>query len=187
MTKVELKRATRIRQGNDRLRQDILNYLATHNVMTIASCHKNVSWAAAVFYASEGFDLYFFSSPRSRHGKNMAANPVVSAAIHEDYRGWKEIRGIQLEGRVERLRSAKLQARFWEVYGRKFPFIKEFLRQGQAQEELRSKLSRIRRYRIVPTAVWYLDNRRGFGHREKLDLLGTKPTSPRRRRTRQSS
>ncbi|MBI1956555.1 MAG: pyridoxamine 5'-phosphate oxidase family protein [Acidobacteria bacterium] len=154
----------------DRLRRDILKYLKTHNVMTISSCHKNVPWAAAVFYASDGFDLYFFSNPRSRHGKNMAANPVVSAAIHEDYRDWQEIRGIQLEGRAELLRSPKLQARFWEVYSRKFPFVKEFLRQGQATAELRSKLSRIRLYRIVPTAVWYLDNRRGFGHREKLDL-----------------
>ena len=45
------------------LRTEILSYLATHNVMTIASCHENLPWAAAVFYASDGFDLYFLSNP----------------------------------------------------------------------------------------------------------------------------
>ncbi len=107
----------------DQLRRDILEYLETHNVMTIASCSgdKDVPWAAAVFYASDGLDLYFFSNPRSRHGVNMAANAEVSAAIHEDYSNWREIRGIQLEGRAERLRGLKMQARFWKVYTKKSP------------------------------------------------------------------
>lgn len=158
------------------LRQSILAYLQTHNVMTIASCHENVPWAAAVFYASDEFDLYFFSNPKSRHGVNMAANAVVSAAIHEDYRDWRAIRGIQLEGRAERLRSLKLQARFWEVYLKKFPFVKQFFSgSGQAgglRDMLKTKLTGIRLYRIVPPTVYYIDNSRGFGHRERLDLSG---------------
>ncbi len=91
--------------ASDPLRQEILSYLTTHNVMTIASCDRNVPWAAAVFYANDEFDLYFFSNPKSRHGGNMTANRLVSAAIHEDYSDWRAIRGIQLEGRAERLRS----------------------------------------------------------------------------------
>lgn len=152
------------------LRRDILAYLATHNVMTIASCDKNVPWAAAVFYASDEFDLYFFSSPKSRHGMNMAANSAVSAAIHEDYSDWRAIRGIQLEGRAERLRSLKLQTRFWEVYLAKFPFVKQFFQAGSVGDILKTKLSGVRLYRIVPQTVYYIDNSRGFGHREMLDL-----------------
>ncbi|OFW02235.1 MAG: hypothetical protein A3G20_02620 [Acidobacteria bacterium RIFCSPLOWO2_12_FULL_59_11] len=155
--------------------------------MTIASCDRNVPWAAAVFYASEGFDLYFFSSPRSRHGKNMAANPAVSAAIHEDCRKWQEIKGVQLEGRAERLRSANLRARFWEIYLAKFPFVKEFFQSGPRRNVLKAKLKGVRLYRIVAATVWYLDNRRGFGHREEFHLSGTDVTVARRRRTRRSS
>ena len=157
-------------QETERLRQDILHYLETHNVMTIASCAKDVPWAAAVFYASDGLDLYFFSNPRSRHGVNMAANAEVSAAIHEDYRDWKQIRGIQLEGRAERLRGLKMQAWFWKVYTKKFPFVKQFFREGPLQGAVQRKLAGIRLYRIVPRAVWYLDNSRGFGHREMLEM-----------------
>jgi len=156
------------------LRQHILDYLAAHNVMTIASCDRNVPWAAAVFYASDEFELYFFSNPKSRHGGNMAANSIVSAAIHEDYSDWRAIRGIQLEGRAERLRSLKLQARFWQVYLRKFPFVKQFFPvEGEVEGLaglLKAKLAGVRLYRIVPRTVYYIDNSRGFGHREKLDL-----------------
>ena len=52
-------------ESTERLRKTILDYLAAHNAMTIASCDKNVPWAAAVFYASEELDLYFISNPRS--------------------------------------------------------------------------------------------------------------------------
>jgi len=161
-----------------RLRRDILDYLAAHNVMTIASCDGNVPWAAAVFYASDDasdeLDLYFFSNPKSRHGGNMAANSIVSAAIHEDYSDWRAIRGLQIEGRAERLRSLRLQARFWEVYLGKFPFVKQFFA-GAGQEGgiaglLQAKLTGVRLYRIVPRTVYYIDNSRGFGHREMLDL-----------------
>ena len=102
----------------------------------------------------------------------MAANPLVSAAIHEDYHEWRQIEGIQLEGKAERLRSLKLQAHFWKVYSSKFPFVKEFFQPGALRQLLQPKLASIRLYRIVPTKVWFIDNRRGFGHREMLDVSG---------------
>jgi uncharacterized protein YhbP (UPF0306 family) len=161
-------------EGHGPLRQSILSYLATHNVMTIASCEKNSPWAAAVFYASDELDLYFFSNPKSRHGMNMAANGAVGVAIHEDYHEWRAIRGIQIEGRAERLRSVKLQARFWEVYLKKFPFVKQFFpavgQHGRIANLLKAKLSGVRLYRIVPQTLYYIDNSKGFGHRERLDL-----------------
>ena len=164
--------------STDDLRRSIFDYLATHNVMTIASCHENLPWAAAVFYASEGFDLYFLSSPKSRHGINMAANAVVSAAIHEDYRDWREIRGIQIEGRAERLRSLKLQARFWEVYLKKFPFVQQFFQAGRLRDMLQAKVTGIRLYRVIPQTVYYIDNSKGFGHRELLDLTKDATEAP---------
>ena len=164
------KRTAPSSQSTEELRSRILAYLEAHNTMTIACCRQDQPWAAAVFYASDGFDLYFFSNPHSRHGMNMAANPSVSITIHEDYGDWREIRGIQLEGLAERVRSPKLKIRCWELYRRKFPFVDEFFRPGSLRETLQSKLTGIRFYRIVPHAIWYLDNSRGFGHRELLPL-----------------
>ncbi|OFV92739.1 MAG: hypothetical protein A3F68_06560 [Acidobacteria bacterium RIFCSPLOWO2_12_FULL_54_10] len=155
--------------------------------MTIASCYRGVPWASAVFYASDGFDLYFLSSFKSRHGQYIALNPRVSAAIQEDYRDWREIRGIQLEGRAERMRSAKQKTQFWEIYLGKFPFVKKFFEPGPLQAKLSSKLRGIGLYRIVPAAIWYLDNRKGFGHREKFDIVEPQAKVAKRSRIRQSN
>ena len=156
--------------NQEQLREDLLDYLGNHNVMTIASCSANVPWAAAVFYASADFVLYFLSNPTSRHGTNLAQNAQVSAAIHEDYREWRDIRGIQLEGQAERLTSVKQEAVFWKTYEKKFPFVKQFFRAGGVREMLSAKVTGIRLYRIVPSQVYYIDNSKGFGHREMLDL-----------------
>lgn len=152
------------------LRRVVFDYLAAHNSMTIASCEQNVPWAAGVFYVNDGLDLYFLSNPGSRHGTNIAANSMVSAAIHEDYRDWRAIKGIQLEGRAERVRSPKLKLRFWELYLKKFPFVEAFFKPGPLRHIIQAKLTGIRVYRIVPQAVWFLDNSRGFGHRDCLPL-----------------
>jgi uncharacterized protein YhbP (UPF0306 family) len=155
---------------SDPLRTELLKYLATHNVMTIASSSENVPWASAVFYASAGFVLYFLSNPSSRHGLNIAQNAQVSAAIHEDYHNWRQIRGIQLEGRAEQLTSARQHAAFWKTYEKKFPFIRELFRSDGLRDALSVKVANIRLYRIVPSQGYYIDNSKGFGHRELLSL-----------------
>src|ERR671910_2398558 len=84
----------------DDLKQQVTHYLRAHNTMTLATCANEVPWAATVFYASEEWKLYFFSVPQSRHCQNLAANPRVAVTIQEDYKDWREIKGIQLEGTV---------------------------------------------------------------------------------------
>src|SRR5512138_21503 len=101
------------------MRQKALDYLAAHNVMTLAT--RSV-WAAAVFYASDGFTLYFVSSPSSRHARDLAEDPRVAAAIHEDYRDWRAIQGIQLAGTAERLEGAEREAAL-ACYRGKFGFL----------------------------------------------------------------
>ena len=49
------------------LKQQILDYLHSHNTMTLATTQGDLPWAATVFFASEDFRLYFFSAPDSRH------------------------------------------------------------------------------------------------------------------------
>jgi uncharacterized protein YhbP (UPF0306 family) len=152
------------------LRDELLSYLHSQTTMTLASCLRGVPWAAAVFYASDAFDLYFFSNSRSRHGVNMTGNSRVSAAIYGDCRDWRGIRGIQLEGRAEIIRSAKLRSRSWRVYRKKFPFVDELFQEGVLAESLKLKLSGIELYRLRPDCVWYLDNSLGFGYRQQLQL-----------------
>jgi uncharacterized protein YhbP (UPF0306 family) len=154
-----------------RLRQEVLRYLQSHTTMTIASARRGVPWASPVFYANDEFALCFYSQPHSRHGVNMAAHAVVSAAIYGDYHDWRSIRGIQLEGRVELVQSKKLRERLAAIFREKFPFVDELLpRRAAAKARATPKLSGIKLYLLTPSCVWYLDNSLGFGHRQQLEL-----------------
>jgi uncharacterized protein YhbP (UPF0306 family) len=103
---------------SDVLKREVLDYLASHNTMTLATCDAAVPWAATVFYSSDDLKLYFFSSPESRHCLNLTGNPRVAATIQEDYKDWRLIKGIQLEGRVELVDSVIEKAKAIAVYAR---------------------------------------------------------------------
>lgn len=147
-------------------RAKALDYLRAHNVMTLATAGTRGPWAAAVFYASEGFELYFLSSPETRHGCDIGAEALVSAAIHEDYRGWPEIKGLQVEGRATRLEGAGRAAAF-ECYAKKFPFVRA---QPGSVPEIVQALQRVAWYRLTPGRLYFIDNARGFGRREEIVL-----------------
>jgi uncharacterized protein YhbP (UPF0306 family) len=146
------------------LREQALAYLAGHNVMTLATTGPEGPWAAAVFYASEGFALYFLSSPASRHGRNLAARPAVAAAIQEDYRDWLRIKGIQLEGEAHVL-EGEPRERAAALYAAKFPVVGP-----DAPAEIARALSRVQWYRLAPARLLFIDNSRGLGHREEVSL-----------------
>ncbi len=144
-----------------------LHYLASHHVMTVATWGEDGPWAAAVFYANRGTDLYFLSSPASRHGRNMAAHPRVAATVQEDYHDWRAIRGIQLEGKVTRLHGDDAKAARL-LYAEKFPVAAPL---AQAPAAIVQALARVAWYRLRPERLFYIDNSRGFGHRDELRCL----------------
>jgi uncharacterized protein YhbP (UPF0306 family) len=143
------------------MREKALAYLAAHNVMTLAT--RSV-WAAAVFYANEGFDLYFVSSPTSRHARDLAAEPRVAAAIHEDYRDWRAIQGIQLTGTVARLDGAAREAAL-ACYRDKFDFLKG---SGAGIARVLEALGKAACYRLTAGEVYFVDNSAGFGTRTQV-------------------
>ena len=141
-------------------------YLRAHNVMTLATHGPEGLWAAAVFYVHENFDLYFLSSPSTRHSLNLAANPRVAVTIQADYDDWRAIKGIQLEGNVTRLEGLE-QARAILLYGKKFSIVGNIAR---APAEIARAFSRVAWYRVTPTRVYFVDNSQGFGHRDEIAL-----------------
>jgi len=145
-------------------RDRALDYLAAHRVMTLATCGADGPWAAAVFYANDGFDLYFISSPVSRHGRHLAAQAAVAATVHEDYHDWREIKGIQLEGTVEQLAGAE-EAGARKLYGEKFPFVAD---PGSAPAAIAAAFAKVRWYRLAAVRAYFVDNSAGFGHRDQV-------------------
>jgi uncharacterized protein len=154
---------------SDDLKQQVLDYLHTHNTMTLATCAGGVPWAATVFYASEKWKLYFFSVPQSRHGQNLAANSRVAVTIQEDYKDWRGIKGIQLEGKGLQVDSVLEKTKAMAVYARKYPeVIKLFTTPGSGV--FYQAFLKVKFYCVVPERIFYIDNQQGFGKRQELDL-----------------
>lgn len=144
-------------------RQAVLAYLAEHHVVTLATNGPDGVWAAAVFYVSEGFDLYFLSAAHTRHARNIAVEPRIAAAIQEDYADWAAIQGIQLAGVVEQLSGPK-RLKALALYQAKFTFL------AQAASVVQAALEKVNWYRLRPYQLYFVDNSRGFGHRDAINL-----------------
>jgi len=141
-------------------------YLERHHVMTLATHGPEGLWAAAVFYVSDGFELTFLSAGHTRHARNMAASPAVAATIQEDYSDWAAIKGIQLEGTTQQL-AGNERATAMARYARKFRFL------NQPVAVVESALARVNWYCLTPSRLYFVDNSRGFGHRDEIILPGT--------------
>jgi uncharacterized protein YhbP (UPF0306 family) len=142
----------------------VVDYLAARNVMTLATLGPEGPWAAAVFYAGEGSSLVFLSSPASRHCRNLALDARCAATIQEDCADWAGIKGIQLEGRVLELQGEERE-HAQRLYAAKFPVAVP----ADAPPAVREALARVRWYRLLAERLRFIDNSRGFGHREEFE------------------
>lgn len=141
-------------------RQRILAYLSSHNTLTLATGHDGKPFACSLFYVNDDFDLYFVSDPKTQHAENIALQPNVSAAIHEDYRDWRAIQGIQLEGECKQLSNTIESSKALLLYASKFPFV----------AQLASAMAKVKFFKITPRWVRFVDNTRGFGFKEEIQL-----------------
>jgi uncharacterized protein YhbP (UPF0306 family) len=153
----------------EELKRQILQYLDAHNTMTLATCADAVPWAATVFYASDDLSLYFFSAPDSRHCQNLAVNGRVAVTVQEDYKDWRQIKGVQMEGRASLLDSVIEKAKALAVYGRKYPEVLKLFTDPGSGIYYKAFL-KVKFYRVTPEKVFFIDNAQGFGKRQELVL-----------------
>lgn len=156
---------------SEELKRQILDYLESHNTMTLATSQGDVPWAATVFFASDEFRLYFFSSPDSRHCRNLEANPRVAVTIQEDYHDWKAIKGIQLEGKVLQVEGVIEKAKAMATYTRKYPAVMKVFA-NPAGGAFYQAFLKVKFYCVVPEKLFYIDNQQGFGKRQELTIEG---------------
>jgi len=154
----------------DDLRQQVVDYLTSHNTMTLATCAGDLPWAATVFFASEDLKLYFFSAPESRHCQNLARNPRVAVTVQEDYRDWRKIKGIQLEGRVELVDGVLEKGKAMAAYALKFPEVIKLFTDPSSGVFYQAFL-KVKFYCVTPEKLYFIDNEQGFGKRQELRLV----------------
>jgi uncharacterized protein YhbP (UPF0306 family) len=150
-----------------------LELLHSEHIVTLATCDGKRPWAAAVYYVLSNKSFYFFSNPDSRHIVNSAEGKPVAATVHEPSSGWSDIRGVQMEGKIEEAGFDMGSTTAYALYISRFTFIHEM---GKAP--LTPLLSfaaletsfKVKWYKFTPDRVYYLDNSIQFGYREEVEL-----------------
>ena len=139
--------------------------------MTIATSGESGPWAAPVYYVNVGYNIYFFSSPTSRHVLESQSSKQVAAAIFAESRKWREISGIQTSGTIQPLSPGLEAAKAVTAYEKKFSFIREFF-QGRQRLDLKafSEKFDVSFYRFTPDKIYYLDNLVDFSFRAEVPI-----------------
>jgi uncharacterized protein len=145
----------------------IAAFLDTHHVMSLATLGPDGPYAASLFYARDGLALIWISDSASRHSIHIASRPEVAATIAFDYHDFVEIEGLQVFGRARRIADGAQRLRARDRLHARYPFLERIL---GVPQQLRAAYDRAQIYRLEPARIVLIDNRRGFGSKEVLDL-----------------
>jgi len=150
----------------------IAAFLDTHHVMSLATAGPEGPHAANVFYARDAFALVWVSDPNSRHSIELASDSRVAATVAPDYFDFGDIRGVQIAGRAHLIATGPESAKARALLEARYPALRQ-LSQGPAA--LQEAYARVEFYRLEPERMVLIDNSRGFGHKDTLDLAPAPP------------
>ena len=148
----------------DDMRPVLGEFLAGQSTMTLATAgvEDGRPQAAPLFFASDdGFNLYWISSPDSRHSLNIADWNDAAATIYVPTWEWNGIKGVQLEGDAVPVVEDDERQRALALYRAKFPFVNERFAELIEQSVI---------YVLRPRWLRWLDNARRFGYKQEFRL-----------------
>jgi uncharacterized protein YhbP (UPF0306 family) len=145
----------------------IAAFLAEHHVLSLATHGRDGPHAANLFYAHDGLALFWVSDPDTRHSRELEADQRVAVTVAGDHTDFSDIKGVQLAGTAARIASAERRAWHLSQLAARYPFLQ---RLANAPPALQAAYARAAVYRFEPTRAVLIDNTKGFGHKETLDL-----------------
>ncbi len=152
---------------NSSLSQEIKSFLAAHHVMSLATYGAAGAHATNLFYACDGLALIWVSEPDTQHSREIEADPRVAATVAPDYSDFAAIRGVQIAGVARRILAADERMRHLAQLEARYPFLRQL---AAGPLKLREAFARTAVYRLQPARIVLIDNTKGFGHKETLEI-----------------
>ena len=107
------------------------------------------------------------SDPDSRHSIELTADARVAATVAPDYFEFADIRGVQISGQAHVIADASERAKARLMLEARYPSLQ---RMSEGPPALQEAYQRVEFYRLEPTRLVLIDNSRGFGHKDTLEL-----------------
>ena len=142
-------------------------FLSAHHVMSLASLGPGGPHATSLFYACDGLALLWVSDPDTQHSREIEADPRVAATVAPDYTDFAVIRGVQMTGAARRIMAADERMRLLAQLEARYAFLGPL---ASGPPKLREAYARTAVYRLQPARIVLIDNTKGFGHKETLEL-----------------
>ena len=152
---------------NINLGQRIGSFLAAHHVLSLATFGSSGPHATSLFYACDGLALVWVSEPDTQHSREIEADPRVAATVAPDYSDFTAILGVQIAGAARRIVAADERMRHLAQLKARYPFLGQL---AAGPSKLRQAYARTAVYRLQPARIVLIDNTKGFGHKETLEL-----------------
>ena len=152
---------------NTNLSHEIGSFLAAHHVVSLATCGAAGAHAANLFYACDGLALIWVSEPDTQHSRNIDTDPRVAATVAPDYSDFAAVRGVQIAGAARRILAADERMRHLAQLEARYPFLRQL---AAGPPKLREVYARTAVYRLQPARIVLIDNTKGFGHKEMLEI-----------------
>ena len=135
---------------NNQLDEKIMNMLDDAEFMTIGTSVGGNSSASNVYFANDGFDIYFFTFNPTRKAEQIRVNPRVQCVVRPD--GTEGIRELQIEGIATQVKDPQeVEKAYHMVLGVTSAF-KEYM-----EDEFLKKNNVVGYYKIKPTVIKYVD------------------------------
>jgi len=147
---------------SEELRQQVLEYINSHDRCVMATSRKDNPQAASVLYASDGFDIIVHTIRGTAKVRNVQVNPNVALVIDDQaHEGWGKMKTLQYVGKARILATGEEQQKAVKIYVKRFPIVKNMLTsEGFARDQILIK--------ITPEKIYFSDYAKGVGHMEKL-------------------
>lgn len=152
---------------NSSLSQEIQSFLVAHHVMSLATYGAGGAHATNLFYACDGLALIWVSEPDTQHSLEIEVDPRVAATVAPDYSDFAAIRGVQIAGVARRILAADERMRHLAQLEARYPFLRQL---ASGPLKLREAFARTAVYRLQPARIVLIDNTKGFGHKETLEI-----------------
>jgi nitroimidazol reductase NimA-like FMN-containing flavoprotein (pyridoxamine 5'-phosphate oxidase superfamily) len=145
---------------DDPLKRKILELLAAHRILTIATLRPD-GWpqATTVGYVSEGLTLWFLCGRESQKARNLALDNRVSITIDHDTPDIMAITGLSMAARAHRVSDRAEAERVLRMLPLKYPDAPP-----SAQQLKMPAPDDVALFRVVPEVISVLDYTKGFAH-----------------------
>lgn len=145
------------------MRQQILKYLRTQHLMSLATANKNRPWACTTYFATDkDLNLYFVSPPEADHCRYLSKNKYIACSIYNSQQKVNSKKeGLQLNGTVTVINQVEEIKKALTLWNKANPGAEKYINYDNMQKKIiTSKV-----YKIKPRLFKYF-NEALYGDKE---------------------